>query len=102
MGGALGVILAIAAAGRPVHVWLLETQPGGAGARLAAWELAAAGVPTTVVADASAAWLLGRTPVDAVLVGADRIAADGATTAFIGTFGLAELAAAARRARSSW
>lgn len=92
MGGALGVILALAAAGRPVHVWLLETQPGGAGARLAAWELGAAGVPATVVADASAAWLLSRTPVDAVLAGADRVAADGATTAFIGTFGLAELA----------
>ena len=93
VGGALGVILAIAAAGRPVHVWLLETQPGGAGARLAGWELNAAGVPATVVPDASAAWLLSRTPVDAVLVGADRIAADGATTAIIGTFSLAELAA---------
>ncbi|MFI5261716.1 MAG: S-methyl-5-thioribose-1-phosphate isomerase, partial [Candidatus Limnocylindrales bacterium] len=92
VGGALGVVLAIAAGGRPVHVWLLETHPGGAGARLAAWELAAAGVPTTVVADGSAAWLLGHATVDAVLVGADRVAADGATTAVIGTLGLAELA----------
>jgi len=94
VGGALGIVLEIARLGRPVHVWLLETRPGSSGARLAGWELAAAGVPTTVVADASAAWLLARTTVDAVLVGADRIAADGATTAPIGTLAVAELARA--------
>ncbi len=92
VGGALGVVLEMARQGRAVHVWLLETRPGGSGARLAGWELAAAGVPTTVVADASAAWLLARTTIDAVFVGADRIAADGATTAPLGTFAAAQLA----------
>lgn len=92
MGGALGVVLAIAAAGRSVHVWLLETDPGATGARLAAWELSAAGVATTVVADASAAWLLAHATIDVVLVGADRVAADGAVTAVIGTLAVAELA----------
>jgi methylthioribose-1-phosphate isomerase len=91
-GGAVGVILEIARSGRAVHVWLLETSPGGSGARLAAWELGAAGVPTTVVADGSAAWLLARTTIDAVLVGADRVALDGATTAPIGTLAVADLA----------
>ena len=92
VGGALGIALEIARLGRPVHVWLLETGPDRSGARLAGWELAAAGVPTTVVADASAAWLLARTTIDAVLVGADRIAADGATTATIGTLAVAQSA----------
>ncbi len=92
VGGALGIVLEIARLGRPVHVWLLETRPDGSGARLAGWELAAAGVPATVVADASAAWLLARTTIDAVLVGADRIAADGAMTGPIGTLAVAQSA----------
>ena len=92
LGGALGIVLEIARLGRPVHVWLLETRPDRSGARLAGWELAAAGVSATVVPDASAAWLLERTTIDAVLVGADRIAADGATTATIGTLAVAQAA----------
>jgi methylthioribose-1-phosphate isomerase len=92
VGTALGIVLALAAAEREVHVWLLETRPYRSGARLAAWELGLAGVPTTVVPDAAAGWLLARAELDAVLVGADRVAADGALTAVIGTYAVARLA----------
>jgi methylthioribose-1-phosphate isomerase len=92
VGTALGIVLAVAAAERAVHVWLLETRPYRSGARLAAWELGLAGVPTTVVPDAAAGWLLARAELDAVLVGADRIAADGAVTAVVGTYAVARLA----------
>lgn len=92
VGSALGIVLALAAAERAVHVWLLETRPYRSGARLAAWELGLAGVPATVVPDAAAGWLLARAELDAVLVGADRIAADGALTAVVGTYAVARLA----------
>ena len=91
-GTALGVAVTIARQGRAVRAWVLETRPYLSGARLAARELASAGVSATVLLDSAAAWHLAREPVDAVLVGADRIAADGATTAVIGTVGLALLA----------
>jgi methylthioribose-1-phosphate isomerase len=91
-GTALSPIYAMAAAGEPVEVLVGETRPLLQGARLTAWELSAAGVPVTLVADtaAGAAFAAGR--VDAVVVGADRVAANGDTANKIGTYPLAVLA----------
>ena len=92
-GTALGIVQALHHAERPVHVWIDETRPYLQGARLTAWELAQAGVPHTVIADMAAGHLMARGEVDAVLVGADRIAANGDTANKIGTYTLAVLAA---------
>ncbi len=92
-GTALGVVAVAHHAGRPLHVWVDETRPLLQGARLTAWELASAGVPHTLIADGAAAHLMARGRVDIVLVGADRIAANGDTANKIGTYGLAVLAA---------
>ena len=75
------------------HVLVDETRPLLQGARLTAWELEAAGVPHTVIADAAAASLMAAGEVDCVVTGADRIAANGDTANKIGTYGLAVLAA---------
>lgn len=91
-GTALGVIQAAHHAGREVHVWVGETRPNLQGSRLTAWELAQAGVPHTVITDAAAASLLDAGEVDIVLVGADRVAANGDTANTAGTYGLAVLA----------
>ncbi len=93
VGTALGVVQALAADGREVHVYVDETRPWLQGARLTAWELGQAGIPHTILADAAAGWLLARGEVDAILVGADRIAANGDTANKIGTYPLAVLAA---------
>ena len=93
VGTALAAVQAVAAEGRPVHVWVGETRPALLGARLAAWELQQADVSYTVVADAAAGWLLQERRVDAVLVGAERIAANGDTLNVAGTYSLAVLAA---------
>ena len=74
------------------QVWVGETRPLLQGARLTAWELGHAGVPFQVVTDSSAGALMGRGLVDAVLVGADRIAANGDVANKIGTYTLAVLA----------
>ncbi len=92
IGTALGVILEGFWQGRVEHVWVDETRPLWQGARLTAWELARAGVPHAVVVDSMAAALMKRGEVDAVLVGADRIAANGDAANKIGTYGLAVLA----------
>lgn len=92
-GTALGIVQAAHHADRPIHVWVDETRPYLQGARLTAWELAQAGVPHTLVADVAAGSLLRRGEVDAVLVGADRIAANGDTANKVGTYPLAVLAA---------
>ncbi len=92
-GTALGVIQAVHHAERPVHVWVDETRPYLQGARLTAWELAQAGVAHTLIADGAAGSLLAAGKVDAVLVGADRVAANGDTANKIGTYPLAVLAA---------
>ena len=92
-GTALGVVQAAHHAGRELHVWVDETRPVLQGARLTTWELAQAGVPHTLVADAAAATLLARGEVDVILVGADRVAADGDTANKLGTYPLAVLAA---------
>jgi len=76
-------------AGRVSHVWVDETRPLLQGARLTAWELQRAGVPFQVVPDASAGALMARGLVDRVIVGADRIAANGDVANKIGTYPLA-------------
>jgi methylthioribose-1-phosphate isomerase len=93
VGTALGVVQALVADGRDVHVYVDETRPWLQGARLTAWELGQAGIPYTLLADAAAGWLLATGDVDAVLVGADRIAANGDTANKVGTYPLAVLAA---------
>jgi methylthioribose-1-phosphate isomerase len=92
-GTALGVIQAAHHAGREVHVWVDETRPYLQGARLTAWELAQAGVPHTLIPDVAAGHLMARGEVDVILVGADRVAANGDAANKIGTYPLAVLAA---------
>jgi methylthioribose-1-phosphate isomerase len=84
-GTALAPVYAAAAAGRAPHLWVDETRPRGQGARLTAWELAAAGIPHAVIADNAAAHLMSRGEVDLVIVGADRIAANGDVVNKVGT-----------------
>jgi methylthioribose-1-phosphate isomerase len=92
-GTALGVVQVAHHAGRDVHVWVDETRPYLQGARLTAWELLQAGVPHTLIADVAAGAIIAAGEVDAILVGADRIAANGDTANKIGTYPLAVLAA---------
>jgi methylthioribose-1-phosphate isomerase len=92
VGTALAVVNGLVADGDEVTVWLAETRPALLGARLTAWELSQAGISYTVVPDAAAATLLQSGRVDVVLVGADRIAANGDTLGTIGTYPLAVLA----------
>jgi len=92
-GTALGIVQVAHHAGRAVHVYVDETRPYLQGARLTAWELVQAGVPHTLIADVAAGWVLAQGRVDAVLVGADRIAVNGDTANKIGTYPLAVLAA---------
>jgi methylthioribose-1-phosphate isomerase len=89
MGTALAVVYAKAEAGEPVEVFACETRPLLQGARLTAWELADAGVPVTVLPDGAAPALLARGGVDAVIVGCDRVAANGDVANKIGTYALA-------------
>lgn len=88
-GTALAPVLAAHAAGRRVEVFATETRPLLQGARLTAWELQRAGVAVTVLADGAAAALMRARAVDAVLVGADRIAANGDVANKVGTYALA-------------
>jgi methylthioribose-1-phosphate isomerase len=92
-GTALAPIYAAHAEGRPVKVYATETRPLLQGARLTAWELHKAGIDVTVLVDGAAAALMREGKVDAVLVGADRIAANGDTANKIGTYALAVAAA---------
>ena len=88
-GTALGVVYAKAAAGEPVRVFACEARPLLQGARLTTWELMEAGIDVTLVVDSAAASLLHSGTVDVVVVGADRIAANGDTANKVGTFSLA-------------
>ncbi|RCN56456.1 S-methyl-5-thioribose-1-phosphate isomerase [Acidiferrobacter thiooxydans] len=88
-GTALGVVRAAAATGGIRMVYADETRPWLQGARLTAWELVEEGLPVTVLADGAAAARLRAGDIAAVLVGADRIAANGDTANKIGTYGLA-------------
>ncbi len=84
-GTALAPVYAAHAAGLALHVWVSETRPRNQG-RLTAWELAEAGVPHTLIADNAAGLLMMQGKVDVVIVGADRIAANGDTANKVGTY----------------
>jgi len=91
-GTALGVVYAAVEAGKKISAYCDETRPLLQGARLSAWELTQAGVPTTVICDNMAAVVLRQKKIDAVIVGSDRIAANGDVANKIGTYGLSVLA----------
>jgi methylthioribose-1-phosphate isomerase len=91
-GTALGVIRSAVEQGKRIHVYADETRPFLQGARLTAWELMADGIPTTVLCDNMAASLMRAGKIQAVVVGADRIAANGDFANKIGTYNVAILA----------
>jgi methylthioribose-1-phosphate isomerase len=91
-GTALGIVRAAAEAGNHVSVWVDETRPVLQGARLTAWELGRLGIEHAVVADVAAGSLMARGEVDLVVVGADRVAANGDVANKVGTYPLAVLA----------
>lgn len=91
-GTALSVIFMAHALGRDVHVYVDETRPLLQGARLNTWELAKAGIPSTLITDNMAATVLSGGNVKAAIVGADRVAANGDVANKIGTLGVALLA----------
>jgi methylthioribose-1-phosphate isomerase len=91
-GTALGVIRGAVEAGKPVRVLACETRPYLQGARLTAWELARSGIPVEIITDSMGGHFLSRGEIRAVIVGADRIAANGDTANKIGTYSLAVLA----------
>jgi len=91
-GTALGVIRAAIAAGKKIHVLADETRPFLQGSRLTAWELLKDGIPTTLISDNMAGAMMRMGKVQAVVVGADRIAANGDTANKIGTYSVAVLA----------
>ncbi len=92
VGTALGVIALAHQQGKVVNVWVDETRPLLQGGRLTAWELGELGVPYQLITDSMAASLMGKGQVDAIWVGADRIAANGDVANKIGTYSLAVLA----------
>jgi methylthioribose-1-phosphate isomerase len=92
LGTALGVIRAAHEAGKIVNVFVDETRPLLQGARLTAWELQKSGIPLTLICDNMAGYFMSRGEIDAAVVGADRIAANGDTANKIGTYPLAVLA----------
>jgi methylthioribose-1-phosphate isomerase len=91
-GTALGVVRAAHEAGRGIHVYVDETRPFLQGSRLTAWELQQLGVPMTLITDNMAGHFMNRGKVDLVVVGADRVAANGDVANKIGTYSLAVLA----------
>lgn len=91
-GTALGVIFTAHAQGKKIHVLVDETRPRLQGARLTAWELQQAGIPFDLIADTAAGSFMRRGQVNLVLVGADRVAANGDVANKIGTYQLAVLA----------
>jgi methylthioribose-1-phosphate isomerase len=91
-GTALGIIRSAVAGGKSIRVIAGETRPFLQGARLTAWELKQDGIPVTLIADSAAGLLMSRGEIDVVIVGADRIAANGDVANKIGTYGIAVLA----------
>jgi len=91
-GTALGVIQTAYATGRIRHVYVDETRPLLQGARLTAWELLRANIPCTVIVDSAAGSCMRRGLIDAVITGADRIAANGDVANKVGTYQIAVLA----------
>jgi methylthioribose-1-phosphate isomerase len=93
-GTALAVFFAAHERGTPIHVYADETRPLLQGSRLTAWELQRRGIPVTLICDSMAAQVMKEGKVQAVVVGADRIAANGDSANKIGTYGVALLAKA--------
>ena len=91
-GTALGVIKQAQEQGKKIKVFATETRPLLQGARLTTWELKKANIPVTLITDSMAGYFMSRGEVDCVIVGADRIAANGDTANKIGTYALAVLA----------
>lgn len=91
-GTALGVIRSAYKRGHLQNVYADETRPWLQGARLTVWELAQDGIPATLIADSAAAWLMKSGKIDWIVVGADRITANGDAANKIGTYSLAVLA----------
>ena len=91
-GTALGVIRAAHQSGRVALVWVDETRPVMQGSRLTAWEMVKEGIPHRLISDVTAGFLMKQGEVDLVIVGADRIAANGDTANKIGTYSVAVLA----------
>jgi len=91
-GTALGIIRSLHARGRLERVYALETRPYNQGARLTAFEIVEDGLPGTLVCDSMAAALMRKEGIDACVVGADRVAANGDTANKIGTYGLSVIA----------
>jgi methylthioribose-1-phosphate isomerase len=93
-GTALACVFAAHEQGKRLHVYADETRPLLQGARLTTWELMEAGVETTLICDNTAGLVMGQGMIDRVIVGADRIAANGDTANKIGTYSVAVLAKA--------
>jgi len=91
-GTALGVVRAAVEEGKKVHVYVDETRPFLQGARLTAYELMVDSIPVTLICDNMAGYLMNKKMIDLVLVGADRIAANGDTANKIGTYSVSILA----------
>jgi methylthioribose-1-phosphate isomerase len=91
-GTALGVLRALKESGKQFEVFVNETRPFLQGARLTAWELKKERIPTTLITDSMAGYLMQTGKVDAVVVGCDRVAANGDVANKIGTYTLAVLA----------
>jgi methylthioribose-1-phosphate isomerase len=91
-GTALGVIRAAVEQGKKIHVYADETRPFLQGSRLTAWELMKDGIPTTVISDSMAGVMMKQGKIGAIVVGADRIAANGDVANKIGTYTVAILA----------
>src|SRR6266852_2881751 len=91
-GTALGVIRAAVEQGKKIHVYADETRPFLQGSRLTAWELMKDGIPTTVISDNMAGAIMKQGKINAIVVGADRIAANGDVANKIGTYTVAVLA----------
>ena len=91
-GTALGVIRAAVEGGKNIHVFADETRPFLQGSRLTAWELMKDNIPTTLISDNMAGWMMAKGKIQAVITGADRIAANGDTANKIGTYSVAILA----------
>ncbi len=91
-GTALSVIYAAVRQGKRLHVYVDETRPLLQGARLTSWELTQRGIPATLLCDSAAGWIMHEGRVQAVVTGADRIAANGDSANKIGTYSVAVLA----------
>ncbi len=92
LGTAMAPVIYAHQQGKSIHVFTDETRPRLQGAKLNAWELANAGVPYTLITDNTAAYLMQQGKIDLVMIGVDRVTANGDTAAKIGVYGLAVLA----------